>query len=303
MRLQFVLGEIGAGLRRNLAMTISVVLVTFVSLTFVGAAALMQRQVSTMKDYWYDRVQVSVFLCTADSTSANCAGAATDAEKEAIRTALESPPLDAYVDQYFFETSEEAYEHFQERYGDEDIAASVEPDQLPESFRVRLVDPEQYEVVSQSFAGAPGVEDVEDEREVLDNFFAVLNAATVGSIAFAVVMLVAAVLLIGTTIRLAAFNRRRETGIMRLVGASNTLLQLPFLLEGVIAVCIGAALASGALLAGVHFAVDGWLAQRVRAFDYIGTGDVWITVPWLFIIGVVLASVASLVSLSRYLKV
>ena len=301
MRFQFVLSEIGIGLRRNLAMTISVVLVTFVSLTFVGAGALMQQQVSTMKGDWYDRVQVAIFLCTPDSLSASCSGAASDADKEAIETALTSAPLSEYVSEVQFETSDEAYAQFEEQ--DAQLSASVTPDQLPESFRVGLVDPERFGVISESFQGSPGVEEVVDQREVLEPFFAVLNAATAGSLALAGVMLVAAVLLIGTTIRLAAFNRRRETGIMRLVGASSTFLQLPFLLEGVIAVCLGAALAGGALLLAVDRGVTGWLAQQVPAFDYITATDVWATIPWLFVGGIVLASVASLVSLSRYLKV
>jgi len=301
MRFQFVLSEIGIGLRRNLAMTISVVLVTFVSLTFVGAGALMQQQVSTMKGDWYDRVQVAIFLCTQDSLSASCSGAASDDDKAAIEAALTSAPLSDLVSEVQFETSDEAYEQF--RAQDEQLSASVTPDQLPESFRVGLVDPERFGVISESFQGSPGVEEVVDQREVLEPFFDVLNAATAGSLALAGVMLVAAVLLIGTTIRLAAFNRRRETGIMRLVGASSTFLQLPFLLEGVIAVCLGAALAGGVLLLAVDRGVTGWLAQQVPAFDYITATDVWATIPWLFVGGIVLASVASLVSLSRYLKV
>ncbi|WP_299033518.1 permease-like cell division protein FtsX [uncultured Pseudokineococcus sp.] len=301
MRFQFILSEIAIGLRRNLAMTVSVVLVTFVSLTFVGAGALMQQQVSTMKGDWYDRVQVAIFLCTADSLSASCSGAAGEEDKAAIQTALTSPPLSQYVSEVQFESSDEAYAQFQAQ--DEQLSASVTPDQLPESFRVGLVDPERFGVISESFQGSPGVEEVVDQREVLEPFFAVLNAATAGSLALAGVMLVAAVLLIGTTIRLAAFNRRRETGIMRLVGASSTFLQLPFLLEGVIAVCLGAALAGGVLLLAVDRGVTGWLAQQVPAFDYITATDVWATIPWLFLGGIVLASVASLVSLSRYLKV
>jgi len=303
MRLAFILSEIGIGLRRNLAMTVSVVLVTFVSLTFVGAGALMQQQVRTMQGDWYDRVQVSIFLCTQDSYSASCAGAATDEDKAAIEGALTSPPLSEYVSEVEFETREEAFAQFQEQFAGEQLSASVTPEQLPESFRVGLQDPEEFAVISDSFTGQTGVEQVVDQREVLEPFFDVLNGLTAASLALAGIMLVAAVLLIGTTIRLAAFNRRRETGIMRLVGASSAFLQLPFLLEGVIAVALGAVLATGALLLAVHYGVTGWAAQQVPAFDYITTADVWATAPWLLLGGVVMASVASLVSLSRYLKV
>ncbi|MEJ5944889.1 permease-like cell division protein FtsX [Pseudokineococcus basanitobsidens] len=303
MRFQFVLSEIGIGLRRNLAMTISVVLVTFVSLTFVGAGALLQQQVATMKGPLYDSVRISIFLCTQDSLSPSCSGAATEANKEAIQAALTSPPLSEYVAEVRFESQDEAYAQFQEDFSDDELSASVTPDQLPESFRVGLVDPERFQVIRESFSGSPGVEQVVDQGEVLEPFFSVLNTLTVASLVLAAVMLVAAVLLIGTTIRLAAFNRRRETGIMRLVGASSLVLQLPFLLEGVIAVCLGAALASAALLVAVRYGVSDWLAVQVPSFDYVGTADVWVVVPFLFVGGVLLAALASVVSLSRYLKV
>ncbi|MEJ5915033.1 permease-like cell division protein FtsX [Pseudokineococcus sp. 1T1Z-3] len=302
MRFQFILSEIAIGLRRNLSMTVSVVLVTFVSLTFVGAGALLQQQVSAMKGTWYDSVRISIFLCTQDSQSASCSGAATEANKDAIATALETPPLSDYVSEVRFESQDEAFEEFQ-TFADDGLSAYVTPDQLPESFRVGLVDPERFQVIQESFSGSPGVEEVVDQGEVLEPFFAVLNALTAVSLVLAGVMLVAAVLLIGTTIRLAAFNRRRETGIMRLVGASSVVLQLPFLLEGVIAVSLGAALASAALLLAVQYGVTEWLALQVTSFDYVSTTDVWVTVPFLFLGGVLLAAVASLVSLSRYLKV
>jgi cell division transport system permease protein len=111
VRLQFILSEIGIGLRRNLAMTISVILVTFVSLSFVGAAALLQLQIGTMKDYWYDRVQVSLFLCTADSEVPTCAeGAVTDAQRQEILAELESETLAPYVDVYYYESKADAFD-------------------------------------------------------------------------------------------------------------------------------------------------------------------------------------------------
>ena len=94
MRLQFILAEIGIGLRRNLSMTVSVILVTFVSLTFVGSAALLQSQIGKMKDDWYDKVEVSVFLCPRDSSEPTCAGGeVTDAQKADIEAALDAVGL------------------------------------------------------------------------------------------------------------------------------------------------------------------------------------------------------------------
>jgi cell division transport system permease protein len=305
MRLQFILSEILIGLRRNLAMTISVILVTFVSLTFVGAGALLQMQIGTMKDYWYDRVQVSVFLCVADSEAPTCAdGEVTSAQRDAIEQALKNGPLAQYVDVHYYESKAEAFERFNEQFADAPaITGNVTQDQMPESYRVKLKDPEQYQVVAEYFTGYPGVEEVQDQRRLLDRFFAVLNVFTLVSVIFAAVMIVAAALLIATTIRLSAFSRRRETGIMRLVGASKLLIQMPFLLEGVLAATVGAALATGGLWAAVRFGIEGWLTETLPLFNYIGTSEVLLVAPALFAAGIVLAGVSSILTLGRYLKV
>jgi cell division transport system permease protein len=304
MRLQFILSEILVGLRRNLAMTVSVVLVTFVSLTFVGAGALLQMQIGTMKDYWYDRVQVSIFLCVADSEAPTCAeGEVSQAQRDSIVAALESGPLAPYVEKYFYESKAEAFERFKEQFEDTAIADNVTEDQMPESYRVRLKNPEEYQVVAEYFTGFPGVEEVQDQRRLLDRFFAVLNVFTLVSVVFAAVMIVAAALLIATTIRLSAFSRRRETGIMRLVGASKLLIQMPFLLEGVLAATIGAGLATAGLWAALHYGVEGWLTQTLPLFSYIGTSEVLVVAPFLFAAGIVLAGVSSILTLGRYLKV
>lgn len=304
MRLRFILSEVWIGLRRNLAMAVSVIIVTFVSLTFVGGAMLLQKQVSSLKDYWYDRVQVSIFLCSAGSLEPTCAdGAATEATRDEIRSDLEGPQLAPYIDQIYFETREQAFERFKEQFPDDAVSKNVTADQMPESFRVKLKDPEKYEVVSQYFTGRDGVEEVVDQRELLDKFFSILNYLTLGSVILASVMLVAAGLLVATTIRLAALNRRREVGIMRLVGASNLLVQLPFMLEAIIAVSLGALLATGGLWAFVHYFVQGFLAVDLNVLNYINESAVWLVAPVLFLVGIALAGVSSVLSLARYLKV
>ena len=179
MRLQFILSELGIGLRRNLSMTISVVLVTFVSLTFVGAAGLLQVQVDQMKDDWYDRVEVSIFLCPDQSEQPTCAGGeATPEQIAAIGDELDGPALEPYVQDVFFESKDDAYEAFQERFADEWWAEGVTADQLQASYRVALVDPEQYQVVSDVFTGRQGVEVVRDQRQVIEPLILVLNRAS-----------------------------------------------------------------------------------------------------------------------------
>ncbi len=304
MRLRFILGEIGHGLRRNLSMTVSVILVTFVSLTFVGSAGLLQMQINEMKGEWYDRIEVSIFLCPSDSEMPTCAGGEASPEQiAAVEAALASDALDSYVETVYFESKEEAFGSFQERYSGEFWAQSVTADQMQASFRVKLVDPEQYEVVSDYFTGTQGVEEVRDQREILERLILVLNRGSLVAAGLAAVMLLAAVLLITTTIRLSAMSRRRETEIMRLVGASNLFIQLPFMLEGAIAATIGAALSVGGLWLGIRYLVQDWLAESVQWIDYIGTDAVWAVAPVLVAIAICLAAISSVVTLSRYTKV
>ena len=304
MRFQFILDEILIGLRRNLAMAISVVLVTVVSLFLVGLGVLAQRQVDTMKDYWYDRVQVSIFLCGDVSTAASCAdGAATEAQKERIQADLKAPQLARFVQQVYFEDKQQAYDHFKEQFKDSSLAQNVTVDQMPESYRVDLKDPEKYQVVAETFTERPGVEAVESQNQVLDRLFALLDQLRLGSWLLAAVTLLCTVLLVATTIRLTAFTRRRETGIMRLVGASNFFIQLPFILESMIAAAVGAALASAALVAVTHFQIQGRLAKSLTFTNYVDVGDALLVVPWLFVIGLGIAGVSAFLALQRYLKV
>ncbi|GLY19253.1 permease-like cell division protein FtsX [Kineosporia rhizophila] len=304
MRFQFILDEILIGLRRNIAMAISVVLVTVVSLFLVGLGFLAQRQVDTMKDYWYDRVQVSIFLCGDVSTAASCAdGKATETQKESIQADLNAPQLAQYVEKVYFETQDEAFKRFKEQFKDSALSENVTVDQMPESYRVDLKDPEKYQVVAESFTAKPGVESVESQNQVLDRLFALLNQLKFGAWLLAAVTLVCSVLLVATTIRLTAFTRRRETGIMRLVGASNFFIQLPFILESMIAAAVGAGLASLALVGVTKFQIQDRLAQSLTFTNYVGVGDALMIVPWLFVIGLGIAGVSAFLALQRYLKV
>ena len=303
-RARFVMAEIGSGLRRNVSMTISVILVTFVSLTFVGAAALLQVQIGNMKDDWYDKVEVSIFLCPADSTQPTCAdGEATQEQMDEVKGVLESDALAPYIQTVYTESKEEAFAALQEQMAGTVWAESVTVDLMQVSYRVKLIDPEQYQVVADAVAGRPGVDSVRDQRQILEPLFLILNRATMLSVGLATVMIVAAVLLITTTIRLSAMSRRRETGIMRLVGASNLFIQLPFMLEGALAALIGSLLAVGGLYFGVYYLVEDWLQGSLQWANLVTTDDVLAIAPWLVLISIGLAAISSLVTLSRYTRV
>ena len=302
MRAQFVLSEIGIGLRRNLTMTIAVVVTVAISLALFGSGLLIRAQVETMKDFWYDKVEVSVYLCGDLSQAATCNGAAVSEEQRSeLQADLEAMPEVADV---FYESQEEAYEHFTEQFADSpDLVENVTAEALPESFRVKLADPTQFEVVASAFRDRPGVEEVQDQKALLEGFFNVLNKLQLLALIIAGVQVVAAVLLISNTIRVAAFSRRRETGIMRLVGASNLYIQLPFLLEGVLAGLVGAAFASGALVALKSFLIDGQLKPTFEFTAFVGWEDVLSILPILFLTGALLAGLSSFVTLRRHLRV
>lgn len=304
MRLQFILSEIGLGLRRNLSMTISVILVTFVSLTFVGSAALLQLQIGKMKDDWYDKVEVSVFLCPQNSAAPTCASGEVNADQRAnIETALASPEVKPYIQHIYTESKQQAFTAFEKQFKDQAWTSAVTVDDMNSSFRIKLTDPQKYQLVADVVSGRPGVEDVQDQQRLFDKLFSVLNHATLLAGGLAAVMLLAAVLLITTTIRLSALSRRRETGIMRLVGASTFFIQLPFMLEGAIAATVGALLAVGGLWLGVQYLVSDWLSSSVNWIPYVDTADVLTVAPILLIIAILLAGISSLVTLSRYTKV
>lgn len=303
MRIGLILTEALGGLRRNISMVISVVLVTFVSLTFVGAAILMQGQIGVMRGYWAERAQVAVYMCSAVSESDTCLdGSASVEQVDAVRAQLEGDALAPLISSMTFDTKEETYAKLVEQLG-ADQASVLTPDQAFEVFFVTMKDPGQSQVLAEAFSGQAGVEQVKDQLQYLEPLFSALTVATYVAVGIAVLMLVAATLLIATTIRLSAYARRKEIGIMRLVGASNRFIQTPFVLEGVFAALLGSALASGAVVAGVYFGVNGYLRGRVPFITtWVTMQDAVLVVPVLIGIGVLLAALSAGFAIRRWLR-
>ena len=302
MRATFVAEEVGTGLRRNLTMTLAVVITVAVSLGLFGASLLVRAQVDTMKDFWYDKVEVSIFLCGENSDVPSCAGGAvTRAQRDQIESDLES--LRPLVEEIYYESKEDAFERFKEQFANSPIVENVSADALPESFRVKLSEPEKYDVVASAFAGRPGVEQVNDQRAILDRFFRLLGGLQAIALVIAIAMLVVTVLLIVNTMRVAAFSRRRETGIMRLVGASNFYIQLPFLLEAAIAAGIGAIIAIGTLIFTKGFLIDQVLAPSFQFTAFVGWDSVLAIAPIMLLTGIGLAGLAAFFTLRKYLRV
>ena len=302
MRARLILAEVGIGLRRNLTMTIALVITFAVSLGLFGGALLVRDQVEVMKDYWYDKVQVSIYLCTKNSDTPSCwAGAVTQAQKDQIKADLDT--LKPLVEEVYYESSQDAYLRFKEQFKNSPIAQNASPDALPESYRVKLSDPTKYDVIASAFTGRPGIDNVVDQRSLLDKFFQVLGGLQRLALAIAAAMILVTVLLIANAMRVAAFNRRRETGIMRLVGASDFYIQMPFLLEAAIGAAAGAILASFSLVAVKALLIDRVLTPMFTITPFIGWDAVLQASLVLLVLGVVLAMLTAFITLRRYLRV
>jgi cell division transport system permease protein len=293
MRVNFVLSEVATGLRRNLTMTVAMVLTTAISLGLMGTGLLIAGMISEMKQIYYDKVQVSIFLAVG----------VTDQQRSAIQTKLKSSPE---VKTFVYESKAEAYARFKQQFSQQpELVQNTPQDALPESFRVELVNPERYQVIAAEFPnGKNGVDQVRDEGDFLNRLFSLLNGARNATIAVAVIQALAALLLISNTIQLAAFNRRNETNIMRLVGASRWYTQLPFILEAAVAGLIGALLAVGGLVLTKLLFVDKTLAGPIKAgiIPPVDWGQIATISPVIAGAGVGLAGIAAYVTLRLYVR-
>lgn len=293
MRLNYVLSGVTTGLRRNVSMTIAIILTTAISLALLGSSLILIHKVETMKTAFYYRVEVSIFLTDA----------VTQAQRDQLRQELQQDPL---VKSVTYESKTEAYKRFREQFKDSpDLINNTSATALPESFRVKLKDPSKFALAANKYKTADGVDLVIDQRKILGPLFSIIGGIQLMAVAIAVIVLIAAVLLIGNTIQVAAFNRRREIEIMKLVGASNWYVQLPFVLEALVAGATGAGLAVGMLVGGKVFFADGALAGlfRVANVPRISYLDIfWPVAPQLLLIAAVLSAVTAWVTLRLFVR-
>jgi cell division transport system permease protein len=302
MRSNFVFQEIWVGLRRNLTMTVALVVVVAISLSLLGTGLLFVKQVDRTRTYWQSQVEISVYLCYKGDINPTCHGAITAAQLSSIEATLNGMPND--VQKVTYVSQQQAFTLFKSAMSNEQsLVSTVTPSELPPSLEIKLVNPSaDYNIVSTAVQGAPGVDSVIDEMTILEKFYSLLNGLRNAVVVVALILVVAAILLVANTIRLSAFNRRRETGIMRLVGASNFYIQLPFLLEGVIAGLAGWVIAA-ALLIGVKSLLLNNLQQYFSYNVGLSAGDLPAVIVLAMVIGVALCGVTAFVTLRRYLRV
>jgi cell division transport system permease protein len=271
-----------------------------ISLSLLGTGLLFVKQVNDTRTFWQGRVQLSVYLCTKSSSSPQCTknGPVTAAELASIHQTLVGLPQVASVS---YVSQPAAYVQFKSEFPA--MVNSVTPNEIPNSFEVRLKNTQaDTTIVTESVDGQPGVDQIVDNAAILDKFYKLLDGARNAVVVIAIILVIAAVLLVANTIRLSAFNRRRETSIMRLVGASNFYVQLPFLVEGVIAGLIGWLVASGLLVAVKSL----WLDTLQQYFPFnvqLTSTDLIQVIILAMILGVLLTGATSFLTLRRYLRV
>jgi cell division transport system permease protein len=303
MRAQFVFSEVWIGLRRNLTMTVALVVVVAISLSLLGTGLMFVKQVDNTRTYWQSRVQLSVYLCSPGTLGGTCQknGPVTASEISNIQQELNN---NKDVVSATFVSQSAAYKQFlQEFRTNEPIVKYTAANQIPSSFEVRLKNTEADALpVSQVVNGYPGVAEVVDDSSILSGFYKLLDGARNAVVIIAIFLLVAAILLVANTIRLSAFNRRRETSIMRLVGASNFYVQLPFLVEGMIAGLFGWLVATGLLI----LVKSVMLGSLERIFPYgvsLTTADLVEVIIVAMITGLLICGATSFLTLRRYLRV
>jgi cell division transport system permease protein len=293
VRWNFIFTEMWQGLRRNLTMTAATILTITVALLGLGGAWLFHAQINRTHDFWFGKIEISVFLKQNS----------TDPQRDAIQQELNSLPQ---VKQVFFESRHEAWLRFQREFASQPaLVHNTTESQLPESFRVKLKNPKQYNIVAQAVRNMPGVDQVAAEADALKKLFAFFDTLERTVLFIALIGFAAALLLIFNNVRLAAYTRRREVGIMRLVGASDVYIQAPFVMEIVVAALIAGTLATGALFLVKLVVFDHGIARTfsTNLLDIIGWGTVAKTIPVLMITAVLASGLTALGTLQRYLRV
>jgi cell division transport system permease protein len=299
MRASFVFGEVATGLRRNVTMTVAMILTTAISLGLLGSGLLVVRTIDRMQQDYYQRVETVVYLST--DLSANDPGC-TSSTCSALRGQLESTPG---VQSVIFESRQAAFARFQRIFqGQPELLQLARPEALPASLRVQLSDPARFPSIAKAFTGKPGVDRVTDQGEYLRQLFRALNGLRNATFVIALIQALAALLLISNTIQLSAFTRRTEVGVMRLTGASRWYTQLPFLLEAVVAGVVGALLAVVGLVVGKVAFVDRVLAGVFEAaiVPRLGYGDIFSVAPILLVVGAAVAALTGYLTLRLYVR-
>ncbi|NJJ04794.1 permease-like cell division protein FtsX [Corynebacterium coyleae] len=299
MNWNFIFREGFKGLGRNLTMTIALVITTALSLALVGTGILISQATADTKKLYLDRVEVMVEL--DEDISAGDKDCSTDACKQ-VRDTLQG---DDRVEQVTFRSREQSYERFVELFQDAEpeLVRETTPDALPAALHVRLKDPTDTAPLD-AIREMPQVTVISDQADTVRSAAGTLNTFRNAAFVIAAAQALAAVFLIANMVQLAAFNRREQIGIMRMVGASRWYTQAPFVLEAVISVLLGAVLATFGVWAGKQFLVDPLLGDLYASqlIARVPDSAVWAVMPLTGLVAMVLGGLAAQVALRSYVR-
>jgi cell division transport system permease protein len=304
MRASFLMSGVATGIRRNVSMTIALVLSTAISLAFLGGAFLINKEISKFQTYYKDKINVSIYLCNATANtdpSSNCRHKVTTAERQALQAKLEADPQITSVS---FVTEAEATAIAKQRLGAKAVDEAG-PGAIPASFTLKLKDlKNDYDAVAQRYSKATGVDVVQNQDVSLKTMLRLFDSARVGSFVVSIIIMICAVIQMANTIQVAAQQRRNETGIMRLVGASRWMTQLPFMIEAVVAAVVGGLLAILLDWIGKVAILDGILGEQVRAriLQPLDGNDILVAGGVGLVAGIVLSAATAWVTLRLYVR-
>jgi cell division transport system permease protein len=303
MQLRYVFTELGQGLRRNVSMHIAVVLTLFVSMTLVGLGVLLNQQRTIATEYLGNQLEIAAYLCRTSDVNPACTTEVTAAQRAQIEAVINDNPE---VESARFETREEEFERVKKLFGAEQFEGPnpvMTAADMSSVYWITLRDPREFDGITSAIVGLDGVSKIQDNRETFSPLLDSLDTLKYASWGVAGFLLVAALLLVANTIRLAAFARRKEIGIMRLVGASTLYIALPFLLEALVTAVLGVAMASGALGAVMWFGVEQRISQTLSFMPWIGLPDYTLALIVIAILGPLLTVLPTLALTRKYLKV
>jgi cell division transport system permease protein len=306
MRLEYYFRETAAGLRRNGVVAFAAMSTAFIALFLFGLSLLIAREFNLVIEAWTGNVQVAVYLNDPARPETVARIQETLAQLPAV--ADEGGSIEYWDKTKTCEQYDKLFEGqavFQEGVNCEEA--------IPTSFRINLADSSQYDQITAALACVPddsgaivcaeaGVRNVSDFRNLLQRLTAITKVLQVGVLAIAAIMLASAVALVANTLRMGMFARRKEIGIMRLVGATNWRIRVPFLIEGMIEALVGAAVAIIALFLLKVFLVDR-LRGQVQFFPLIKNSDVLAVAPWVLIAAALVAIIAGTIGMRRFLDV
>jgi cell division transport system permease protein len=300
MRTEFILSELAIGLRRNLTMTIAAIVTITIAATLLGGAMMTRGGARDLQYQVFNQLEVSVYMQLQCGTSNAPAACLTPAEQDSIQKTLQSLPQ---IKSITYVSPASAYARFKKEFStNKDLINFTPPDALPSSFAIQLKDPHDFAVINSAVGDAPGVANVVNASQTLHTLFSFFRKLELIILLITIVLLVAATLLIYNTMMVAAFTRRRETGIMRLVGASDLYIQAPFILEGTVIGLVGTTLAIGLLAVG-RWLVAGATTGLGTLQPFGAIENFWNALPVVIVVGILLPAIASFATLQRHLRV